>query len=404
MPYKFEEELRETAESFIKALAGAGFEGAIVPGSFRDYTVKVSVQRAGQPSGHVNLYYSPQKDQFSLKTHELRDKAVIPDLEACWDRLSSPDPAVAAQSNAVTGYQAYTDGSYLDGAIGYGVVVLKDGNPIADLSGPVEEEALQGMRQVGGELLALYKAIEWCQANHVQEVAVLYDYAGIEKWATGEWKANNPATRAYAEFMRDCPISVRWQKVESHSGDRWNDRADQLAKLGAQRDSTQVETGEDPLAELEEKARAFVGLLEGRGIDAGYQGILNGQFARVVVSPQHGCMDLYNTRKRPLSRPYLHGFSDRALQESIENLWQRFLSGDTEDRAPTSDLLSEATYYYGILKPYSDCAFDFIELAAALDRAWRQVNGTGLDVEASRYDFEGLEATYFDLKGGDKTS
>jgi len=404
MPYKFEEELREKAKSFTEALAGARLEGAIVPGSFRDYTVKVSVQRGGQHFGHVNLYYSPKKEQFSLKTHELRDKAVIPDLEACWDRLSSPDAAVAAQSDGAVGYQAYTDGSYLDETVGYGVVVLKNGKPAAELSGPVEKEALQGMRQVGGELQALYKAIDWCQANQVQEIAVFYDYAGIEKWATGEWKANNPATRAYAEFMGDCPVVVRWQKVESHSGDRWNDRADQLAKLGAQRDATPGDTGQDPLAELEEKAKAFVDLLEERGIDAGYQGILNGQFARVVISPQGGCMDLYNTRKRPLSRPYLHGFSDRALQESVESLWQGFLSGDTEDRARKPDLLSEATYYYGILKPYSDCAFDFFDLASALDRACHRARGEGIDAEANGYDFERLESIYRRLRGGGQGS
>ena len=111
-----------------------------MPGSFRDYLVKVSVRRVGRPFGHVNLYYSPKKDRFSLKTHELREKAVIPDLEACWDRFSSPGGAVAAQSHAGSGYQIYVDGSHLDGAIGYGVVVLKDGHPVAELSGPVEEE------------------------------------------------------------------------------------------------------------------------------------------------------------------------------------------------------------------------------------------------------------------------
>ena len=364
----------------------------------------MSVQRAGQCFGHVNLYYSPKKDQFSLRTHELEDQVVIPDLEACWDRLSSPDADCAARANAAAGYQAYTDGSYMDEAIGYGVVVLKDGNPVAELSGPVEEEALQGMRQVGGELQAVYRTIEWCQAHDVQDTAIFYDYAGIEKWATGEWKANNPATRAYAAFIRDCPVAVRWHKVESHSGNRWNDRADQLAKLGAQPVSTQVEPGKDPLADVEDKAKAFVKLLQERGIAAQFQGILNGQFARVVVSPQRGCVDLYNTRKRPLSRPYLHGFSDRTLQESIENLWRRFLAGDTQDQDLAPEFLTEVTHYYRILKPFHDCAFDFVDLATALNRAWRQVNGTGLDVESTRYDFQGLEASYFNLKGGLKTS
>jgi ribonuclease HI len=398
MPYKFESELRGRADTFIEALAKAGIVAAIIPGSFRDYTVKVSIRRGGQGLGHVNLYYSPRKDSFSMKTHELKDKSIAPELDTCWQRLSLPNTARGPESGVRAGYQVYTDGSYLAGAIGFGLVVLLDGIPLAELSGPVEDETLQGMRQVGGELEAVYRAIEWCRARDVPEIEIFYDYAGIEKWATGGWKANKPATSAYAAFMGDCPISIRWHKVESHSGDYWNDRADQLAKQGAKRGAPEAGGHQDPIAEIREKAQAFVGRLEQEGVDASFRGIQNDQYGRIVILPDRGFVDVYNTRRRPLSDPRFHRFSDDSLRESITGLWRRFLAGGAEAGAPRKGVLDEVTYYYQILEPYRDCHLDFQALAQALERACRQLQRPWDEDDSIRYDFGQLESMYSALR------
>jgi len=400
MPYKCEGELGEMASRLVEVLAEAGMASTIQPGSFRDYLVKVSISRAGRSVGQVSLYYSPKKNRFLLKTGELSEPGVVRQVEACWQKLvraEGNEPGTAPQ-----GLQAYVDGSCLADAVGYGVVILREGEPVAELSGLVEDETLLGMWQVGGELQGVYEAIEWCLADGVAEVSVHYDYAGLEKWATGEWAAQEAATRAYAQFIRDCPLAIRWRKVDSHSGDRWNDRADRLAGAGAQQRRGEEEPAQNPVLDLEEKAKTFVGLLEKNGIAAGYQGIVNGQFARVVVAPQRGYVDLYSSRRRPISRPYLHGFSDLALQERVESLWRSYLASEVEDRPAAADPLSEARYYYEILKQYGECAFDFVDLAAALDRACRGAGRPGLDVEPSRFDFRRLESAYLDLKGGDE--
>ena len=167
MPYKYQAKLRKRAELFIEMLAKAEIEGAILPGSFRDYLVKVFIRREGKPFGYVNLYYSPTKERFTLKTNELKNKTIIPDLKACWNPFS-PEYLGITRTAVVTEYQAYVDGSCLDEAIGYGVIVLKVGKLVAELYGPVQDETLQSMRQVGGELQAVYKTMEWCQANEIQ--------------------------------------------------------------------------------------------------------------------------------------------------------------------------------------------------------------------------------------------
>jgi ribonuclease HI len=91
------------------------------------------------------------------------------------------------------GYQLYVDGSYINGRVGYGAVLLKDGEEVQRFSGRVHED-LQS-RQVGGELMATMSALTWCGQNSITPVEVLYDYEGIEKWARGLWKANLPLTQ-----------------------------------------------------------------------------------------------------------------------------------------------------------------------------------------------------------------
>ena len=59
-----------------------------------------------------------------------------------------------------------------------------------------------------------------------------YDYAGIEYWAKGEWKRNTLLTKSYKEIYDKYKknLEVHFVKVKAHSGDHYNEMADQLAK------------------------------------------------------------------------------------------------------------------------------------------------------------------------------
>ena len=59
-----------------------------------------------------------------------------------------------------------------------------------------------------------------------------HDYEGISKWCEGQWEAKKEGTRAYREFYRQASekVKITFRKVKGHSGDRWNDLADRLAK------------------------------------------------------------------------------------------------------------------------------------------------------------------------------
>ena len=399
MAYKFQDELTQRAEQFITSLRQAGIDGAIVPNSFRDYSVKVTIRKAGQFFGNANLFYSPTKDRFSLKTHELKDASIVPDLERCWDRNVSAasnndsDPAGTVQG----GLQVYVDGSFIDGKIGYAFVVVQDGAVAHEHCGQVRDNWLLDMHQVGGEIKAVLEAIAWCQDRSIKEAEILYDFAGLELWATGQWEAKKPATQKYARFAAEWPVAVRWRKIESHTGDHWNERADELAKKGALQQKKETPINQDPMATVQDKAREFIDFLAQQGIAATYIGILNGQFARIGFDKFAGHMDIYNTKKRPLASPYIHGVANQARSAQIEHLWKDFLATGDMPPAPP-DLLAEARHYLQILEPFGDCDFDFVDLDQALQKAFQKLNRPYPAGDLVRHDFTALHDLFVSLK------
>ncbi|MBX3103197.1 MAG: reverse transcriptase-like protein [Bacteroidetes bacterium] len=131
---------------------------------------------------------------------------------------------------------AYVDGSWMAGRTGYGAVVLDGaGKILAQFCGPVPDEYADGTRQVAGELVATGKVVQWALDQGVPELTLYYDYMGIAEWAQGTWKAKQPLTQRYRDFMQKARarLRVHYVKVKAHTGDKWNEYADQLAKKGA---------------------------------------------------------------------------------------------------------------------------------------------------------------------------
>lgn len=128
---------------------------------------------------------------------------------------------------------AYVDGSFDKDSryYSYGAVIFtKEGKETN--SQKENDEALVDMRNVAGEIRGAIYAMEQALKKEKDILYLHYDYMGIEKWAKGEWKTNKDGTRKYKEYYNSIKdrLKVEFQKVKAHSGDKYNEEADKLAK------------------------------------------------------------------------------------------------------------------------------------------------------------------------------
>ena len=65
-----------------------------------------------------------------------------------------------------------------------------------------------------------------------ESLTIVHDYQEIASWCTGEWKTNKEGTKAYKAYFDSLKdkLIIHFQKVKGHSGDEYNDLADELAK------------------------------------------------------------------------------------------------------------------------------------------------------------------------------
>lgn len=139
---------------------------------------------------------------------------------------------------------AYVDGSFEKsiGRYAFGCVLLTpDGQEIRE-SGSGSDPAGVAIRNVAGEMLGAMNAVKWAQENGYPAVEIRYDYEGVEKWVTGVWRAKTPLTSKYAAHMQEAgkKIQISFCKVAAHTGNHYNEEADQLAKSALLRTDEEV--------------------------------------------------------------------------------------------------------------------------------------------------------------------
>ena len=124
---------------------------------------------------------------------------------------------------------AYVDGSYNadTNEYGFGVYVVPEDGPLSAYFG--SGFCKEGGRQVEGEVQAARFAIAKF-AGEENTLHIFYDYEGVEKWPTGQWKANKGYTKEYAEFFKSLQSEVTFTHTKGHSGVFGNEVADGLAK------------------------------------------------------------------------------------------------------------------------------------------------------------------------------
>lgn len=155
----------------------------------------------------------------------------FPTMEEANEYIHGKEKVVFDDDNMV---EAYVDGSYEHclRAYGSGVVILKNREVEKTFSVKGDHKDLVGMRNVAGEIEASKIAMEYCLDNDISNLVLYFDYEGIEKWCTGAWKANKEGTIEYKKYYDKIKsnLNVKFVKVRAHSGDKYNEEADKLAK------------------------------------------------------------------------------------------------------------------------------------------------------------------------------
>lgn len=128
---------------------------------------------------------------------------------------------------------AYVDGSYDDTTKSYSYgMVMMHGEEELHFFKKFEKDDMSDMRNVAGEIEGSMAAMKYCMDHNIKSISIFYDYEGIEKWCNGDWKAKKEGTKRYVKFYEDASrhVDVDFIKVKGHSGDKYNDLADELAK------------------------------------------------------------------------------------------------------------------------------------------------------------------------------
>ena len=140
---------------------------------------------------------------------------------------------------------AYVDGSYsiADGRYAYGVVCVKDNIVQYIESGAAKDSSEKNIRQIAGELKGALKAAEYALKNGEKKLVIFHDYEGIAHHATGAWSRKEASSIEYYHKMQEfmnSGIQIIFVKVDSHTGDLFNELVDEKCKeqLGISSDKT----------------------------------------------------------------------------------------------------------------------------------------------------------------------
>ncbi len=192
-----------------------------------DMPKKYYAVRNGRQIGIFNTWSDCQKQVTGFSGAEFKSFATLDEAKAYLTREDSPS------AESLGGVAAYVDGSYLHSSkkFSFGAVIFTDGEEL-HFKKAFSDPELASMRNVAGEIKGAEFVMQYCAEHNIPAVDIYYDYAGIEKWCSGEWKTNKDGTKAYRDAYLEYSkkVKISFKKVKGHSGNKYNDLVDSLAK------------------------------------------------------------------------------------------------------------------------------------------------------------------------------
>lgn len=189
--------------------------------------MKYYAVRIGRNPGIYHTWDECKRETMGFKGASFKKFSTREDAEAFINEIEENKKESAEKDELVV----YVDGSYRnsDKSHSYGVYMFND-----------EEEYTYSkrffkdsdMRNVSGEIKGAMRAMEEAAKLGKKKIYLHYDYEGIRSWALGFWKTNKEGTIYYKNFYDSIKdkLEVKFIKVEAHTGVKYNELVDKLAK------------------------------------------------------------------------------------------------------------------------------------------------------------------------------
>ena len=129
----------------------------------------------------------------------------------------------------------YVDGSYnaTKSEYSYGMVAVQKDVVLHIESGAVKSDSANNIRQIAGELEGAVKGAQYALDKGEKKVVIFHDYVGICYHATGFWERKEESSKEYYKKMQEFisrGIEIIFVKVDSHTGDLFNELVDEKCK------------------------------------------------------------------------------------------------------------------------------------------------------------------------------
>lgn len=189
--------------------------------------MKYYAVRIGRNPGIYHTWDECKRETMGFKGASFKKFSTREDAEVFINEIEEDKKESAEKDELVV----YVDGSYRnsDKSHSYGVYMFND-----------EEEYTYSkrffkdsdMRNVSGEIKGAMRAMEEAAELGKKKIYLHYDYEGIRSWALGFWKTNKEGTIYYKNFYDSIKdkLEVKFIKVEAHTGVKYNELVDKLAK------------------------------------------------------------------------------------------------------------------------------------------------------------------------------
>lgn len=215
---------------------------------------KVYAVRSGRKTGIFNSWAECEKQVKGYSGARYKSFSSIEEANAYLNGDKELDSTQLLFNNE--DLQIYVDGSYSKnrGVGGYGCVMVKGDKVIHTVSNSIEIDESENLWNVTGEIAGALAAIDWAISNNFKKVTLYYDYEGIKNWAEGSWSAKKKLTKNYVEKIKELSklIEIQFVKVKAHSGDKYNEMADELAKQSIENPPTRLLETHNLIEDFEE--------------------------------------------------------------------------------------------------------------------------------------------------------